>query len=523
MKKIKNITSYTLLFALSMSLFSCSKDFNEVNTDPIGKSKTTANQLLAPALVNVLSANMVRNRNFNNELMQVTVDLGDSEGKVFRYDIRRNVADYTWNIWYPELTNLKNIWTIASQPESLNKSYQAISLITEAWVSQLLTDVYGDVPYSQANKGKEGIIEPIFDKQKDIYLDLFKKLEDANTLLSSGDAIIATGDPVYQGDITKWRRFGNSLYLRLLLRVSGKTEVSAQVVSKIKEMIDTNPTKYPIMQNNTHTAKILWNGTNSSSAVYSSPFMINVRAVDFRTPAICAFFIDNLWNWQDPRIVTSFGKNGISRLGIAPGSIGFAGVPSGYDAGSSIQRQAYFYSDATTNNPTTLQTDPYTGIIMNVAEVDFILAEAAAKGWINGTGESYYYKGIADAINYWLPNVLINPNDPAVKDYAVKADIDWENSLPLNTTTPGTASKMELIMLQKYYANFLVDFQQWFEYRRTGHPFLPKGTGLVNGGKMPARLNYPSISQSTNPTNYKNAVATQGTDDINTLVWWQKP
>lgn len=520
---MKNLKIYTLLLVLGVSFLSCKKDFNAVNTDPIGKSSTTANQLLAPALVNVLNANMVRNRNFTSELMQVTVDIGDAEGKVFRYDVRRNLADYTWNTWYLELTNLKNIHTIASKAESSNKSYQAISMITEAWVFQLLTDVYGDVPYLQANQGKDGVLEPAFDKQKDIYLDLFRKLEEANTLLASGEAIVPTGDPVYQGDVSKWRRLCNSLYLRLLMRISGKAEVSATVIAKIKDMVDTNPAKYPIMQNNSHTAKILWNGTNSSTAVYSSPFMINVRAVDFRTPAICAFFIDNLWNWKDPRIVTSYGKNGISRLGIAPGSIGFAGVPSGYDAGSSIQRQAYFYSDATTNNPTTLQTDPYTGIIMNVAEVDFILAEAAAKGWINGTGETYYYKGIADAINYWLPTVWTNPADPAVKAYAVAADIDWNDALPLNSTTPGTGSKMELIQLQKYYALFLVDFQQWLEYRRTGHPFLPKGSGLANGGKMPARLNYPLISQSTNPTSYKNAVATQGADDINTLVWWQKP
>ncbi|KQB98609.1 SusD/RagB family nutrient-binding outer membrane lipoprotein [Pedobacter sp. Hv1] len=520
---MKKITTYTLLFIFGISFFSCTKDFNEINTDPIGKSTATANQLLAPALVNILSANVVRNRNFTNELMQVTVDLGDSDGKIFRYDIRRNLSDYTWNSWYPELTNLKDIYTIASKPATLNKSYQAISLITEAWVFQLLTDVYGDVPYFKANQGKDGILEPAFDQQKDIYLDLFKKLEEANKLLAEGTAIVPTGDPVYQGDIAKWRRFGNSLYLRLLMRVAAKPEVSAQVIAKMKEMVDVNPLNYPIMQDNTHTAKILWNGTNSTTAVYSSPLMINVRAVDFRSPAISDFFIGNLSIWADPRINPTLGKNNVNRYGIAAGKNGYVGVPSGYPQGGAVTKQAYFYSDATTNNPTTLQTDPFTGIIMNVAEVDFILAEAAAKGWINTTGENYYYKGIADAVNYWLPNLWANSSDPAVKAFAVAADIDWDNSYPLNTTTPGTQSKMELIHLQKYHALFLVDFQQWFEYRRTGHPFLPKGSGLANNGKMPARLSYPVISQSTNPTSYKNAVAVQGADDINTLVWWQKP
>ncbi|WP_131537936.1 SusD/RagB family nutrient-binding outer membrane lipoprotein [Pedobacter nototheniae] len=522
MKTINKIISYTLIGSLSTLFFSCKKNFNEVNTDPIGKSSVNANQLLAPALVNILNANMVRNRNFNNELMQVTVDISDAEGKVFRYDVRSTWADYTWNTWYPELTNLRDIYTIANKPESLNASYKGISLITQAWVFQLLTDVYGDVPYFDANKGKEGIYEPAFDKQKDIYLDLFTKLEEANKLLAEGKTIISTSDPVYQGDISKWRRLGNSLYLRLLLRVATKAEVSTQVIAKIKEIADTNTANYPIMENNSHTAKILWNGTNSSTAAFSSPFMINVRAVDFRTPAITDFFIGNLAIWADPRVNPAFGKNNVSRFGIAPGPAGLIGVPSGYDSGTSIIKQSYFYSDAQ-NAGVTLQTDANTGIIMNCAEVDFILAEAAARGWINGTGETYYLKGIADAVNYWLPDRFTSVTDPALISYVNAADITWNNNFPLDNLTPGTASKLQLIHLQKYYAMFLVDFQQWIEYRRTKHPFLPKGTGLANGGKMPARLNYPIVTQSTNPTSYKNAVASQGTDGINTLVWWQKP
>ncbi|RYF14025.1 MAG: SusD/RagB family nutrient-binding outer membrane lipoprotein, partial [Flavobacteriales bacterium] len=294
------------------------------------------------------------------------------------------------------------------------------------------------------------------------------------------------------------------------------------VIAKMKEMIDTNPADYPIMQNNTHTAKILWNGTNSSTAVYSSPFM-NIRAVDFRTPAISEFFLSNLSNWADPRINSNLGVGGITRWGIAQGPGGYVGVPSGYASGTGVIKQAYFYSDGQVTNGTTLQTDRFTGIIMNVAEVDFILAEAAAKGYINTTGEAYYYKGMADEINYWMPAIFANPTDPLVKAYAINADIDWDNALPTNSLTPGTNSKMELIHLQKYYAMFLVDYQQWIEYRRTGHPFLKQGIGLANGGKMPARLNYPLLTQSSNPTSYANVIAAQGPDEINTLVWWQKP
>ncbi|RZK43976.1 MAG: SusD/RagB family nutrient-binding outer membrane lipoprotein [Pedobacter sp.] len=521
--KFKNITSRILLLAITVSFLSCKKNFSEINTDPIGVGAVTPDKLLAPSLTNVLGTNLIRNRSINNELMQVTVDLADAEGRIFRYDVRRNVADAPWNGWYIEMTNFKDIYAIASQPETLNKSYQGIALIAEAWTTQLITDTYGDVPFSEANKGKQGNLEPVFDKQKDIYLELFNKLEEANTLLTDGQAIVPTSDPVFKGDIAKWRRLGNSLYLRLLLRVAHKAEVSAQATAKLREIVDGNPAKYPIMLNNSHTARILWNGTNSSTALYSSPYMVSVRAVDFRTPGITQFFMDNLSTWADPRINQSYGRNNVNRWGIAPGPAGYVGVPSGTPIGNTPVKQAYFYSEGQTGSPLTLQTDTATGVIMNVAEVDFILAEAAARGWISGTGENYYYKGIADAINYWIPSLYPNGDDAAVRNYATLGDFDWNSALPLDNLTPGSQSKLQMIHLQKYYALFLVDFQQWFEHRRTGHPFLPKGTGLVNGGRMPSRLYYPVLTQSANSTNYRNAIAAQGADDINTLVWWQKP
>jgi len=531
MKNNKNTIIYFLLTLVCLSTFSCKKDFNETNIDPIGKRVVEAHQLMASSLVNVLSTNMVRNRNFNNELMQVTVDISDADSKVFRYDFRRTWADYTWNNWYVNLTDIADIHTIASKPESLNKSYQGISLILQAWVYQLLTDTYGDVPYTEANRGwidgRPGILEPAFDKQKDIYLSLFDKLEQANELLKEGTEIVKTSDPVYQGDVSKWRRFGNSLYLRLLLRISGKSETAAMVIAKIKEIVDTNPTEYPVMENNSHTAKILWNGTNSTTALYSSPFMVSVRPVDFRGSAICEFFVNRLAAWNDPRIRPSLGTSNVPRLRIAQGSNGYTGVPSGYAQGGGIIKQAYFYSDGqilsgTTTYPT-LQTDPYTGIIMNCAEVSFIKAEAAARGWINGPVENYYYKGMADAINYWLPTYISSPTDANFIQYVTEADLLWDNTQPLDDLTPGSNSQLEMIHVQKYYAMFLVDFQQWFEFRRTGHPILPKGTGLANGGVMPARINYPAVTQSTNPTSYKNAIAAQGPDNINTMVWWQRP
>lgn len=509
--KISQLIACLLLSTVLIT--SCTKNFKEINTDPNGTMHAYPEQLLAPALVNTLSCNMSRNRSFNNELMQVTVSQSDADAAVFRYNFPVSWSNYLYNAWYGELVNFRDIYFLASDSVTYNQSYMGISLICQSWIYSLLTDTYGDVPFSDALLGRDSLnFMPRFDKQKDIYLGIFKNLETANTLLSKGTGISSANDPVYTGDVSKWRKFGNSLYLRLLLRISGKAEVKDSCISKIQQIV-ANPSTYPIMTSNADAAILRWTGTGP----YVSPWY-SVRAQDFRAVAICSFFIDHLNTWNDPRInVPVYGTNGVNRWGIAPISGEYKGVASGYTAGQGDAKGSYFYSlDQTVNNSTPpancLQIEPLTGMMMNYAELQFILCESAAKGWISNTSaETYYNNGVYNSITQWLPNW-----DGKVTDYLTAADIQWDNSLSLD-------SKMEMIQLQKYYALFCTDLQQWFEYRRTGHPILPKGAGLGNGGVMPARMQYPAYLIGSNPKNYAAAVADQGADAISTQVWWQKP
>jgi hypothetical protein len=513
MKKYKLIIG-GILFSVLLS--SCTKNFEEINTNPNNIPNALPQQLLAPTLVNTLNYTMIRNRNFNNELMQVTVNQSDAEGQVFRYDFRSNWSDYLYNGLYSGLTNFKEIYRLASDSGvNYNKSYMGISLVCQSWAYSILTDTYGDIPYSQSNLGKDSLLyEPTFDLQKDIYLDMFQKLEQANTLLSSNAAIIAASDPVYAGNISKWRKFGNSLYLRLLLRLSAKADVAAQVTAKIKDIVETNAATYPVFASNDESAILRWTGI----APYTSP-LVAVREQDFRAPGLATFFIQNLVNWNDPRIdIPTYGSGGFNRWGIAPYSGAYLGIPSGYAPGENPVKKSYFYSNT---SAVTLQTEPMTGMMMNYAELKFILAEAAAKGWISGSAETYYNDAALNSITLWLPlwPTIINSQTGLLNNintFLIAGDIQWNNAATLE-------EKMERIHLQKYYALFLTDMQQWFEYRRTGHPIVPKGLGLRNNGEMPARMTYPVYVQSSNPSNYIAAIAAQGPDLISTKVWWQKP
>ncbi len=487
----------------------CDKGFQELNTNPTTTTNAYPYQFMANALINSVTYNMNRNRNFTNELMQVTVSIGDGDGKVFRYDFRRSWADYLWNGHFIELSNYKDMYTKALEPINFNRSYQGISLILQTWTYSILTDMYGDIPYSQSNLGRDSLLfEPKFDAQQDIYVDMFNKLDSANTLLKSGDAIEATHDPIYGGTVANWRKLGNSLFLRLLLRVAHKPEVQEYATAKIKEILETNASNYPIIASNSESAILRWTGEGA----YVSPY-VSTRVQDFRAVSLAEFFIDFLRNTNDPRInIPTYGTSGVNRWGIAPVSGDYVGVPSGYAAGSEdYSKMSYFYSSDQNSGVNSLQTESQTGIIMNFAEIQFIKAEAALKGYFNGDPKTYFNSGAEASITLWIPTWA-----EGIENHLTASDVAWDDSESFD-------DKMERIHMQKYIALFLVDMQQWYEYRRTGHPVLPKGAGLQNGGEMPSRMYYPVYVQSSNPVSYNEAVARQGADAINTKVWWQKP
>lgn len=464
------------------SLVSCTKNFSELNTSKDGAVMTTPETLLGPAVHDVLKRNLNRCLRLTHELMQVHVTLSDSD-EIHRYVIRPQESDYMWNNWYLQLTNIRDMYTGGDAINS--NAYMGISLVLDAWVSSLLTDVYGDIPYFDANKGREGILQPRFDRQKAIYEDLFKKLEKANELFKTASLVDTEAklDPIYAGDLTKWRKFGNSLYLRLLLRVSGTGELNA--VSKIGEIVDTKKTNYPIFTSNNDSAILKFQTT----APYLSEFA-EYRDLDFQVNnSLGEFFIDNLNEWNDPRREKWASKRDNA----------YVGIQSGYPVGQVPAPQSQYLAS--------LKSEPLLGNIINYPELQFILAECALKGYIPGDAQPYYEAGVTAAITMWGLTVPTG--------YLTDSSAQWYPN-------DDASLKLHKIMLQKYYSLFFTDFQSWIEYRRTGFPVLPKGFGLQNDGVMPTRLKYPVNVQRVNRENYLTAVANMGGDDLKTKVWWNK-
>ncbi len=459
----------------------CTSDFEELNTDPNRIEKISPGTLLNPIIYEMASFNTSRSNAFTFDLMQVALPYPSTSGGVHRYDISESAGNSTWNTYYKWLINIKEMREAAVAANDAN--YEAIALTLNAWTYSLLTDSFGDVPMEEASRGAERIFQPAFNTQQEIYTRILADLETANGLFNTTQPLTYGTEILYANEVANWQRFCNSLHLRLLLRVSKREEMNAN--ARMAEIVN-NPAQYPVFTKNEEAAILKITGVVPNVSPWG-------RAIDFTTfRAAGKFFVDNLNDFEDPRRAKF-----ITQARSADGKtlIGYQGIPSGYSGNDS----QFDYQPSNVN--IALVTAPMISVIMSYAEVEFIKAELAQKGIISGNAQEYYEKGVKAAIEQWGAAM------PA--DYFTNPKAAYDGTF-------------ERIMLQKYYALYFNDYQQWFEYRRTGLPELPKGDAMLNDKRVPVRFRFPTTVQTNNTVNYQKAVAAMGGDDINTKVWWEK-
>ena len=483
MKTIKIIS--ILLVLLSLTLGSCD-NFTELNKDPNRIDKVTPGALLNPILYNLAVFNWNRSNSFTMELMQVSLPT-NSSGGISRYNFSDNTGSSTWDTYYLWLNNIKEMENLAITFNDPN--YQAVALTLRSWVMELLADSFGDVPMNEASNGSGGIFQPKFDSQDQIYTQILADLEKANMLFNNasglkfnpeGDFLFGTTDLLVSGQsagIVKWKKFCNSLHLRIALRMVNINNSKAKTDI---EAIFANPATYPVFTQNSESALLNISGVFPQSVPLT-------RAVDFTSyRGVASFFINNLNTWNDPRRPVWCTTSG----GV------YVGWPSGYNVAPTVP-------SSPSNMNQNLAVAPVKVVIFPYAEVEFIRAEAAYYGW-NTAGKSAndsYIAGVTAAIQQWGAVVPANY---------------------FNNTAAAYNNTLERIILQKYYALFFCDYQQWFELMRTGYPVLPLGDGVAAGNKMPTRFKYPSTVQKTNLKNYQDVVAKLGGDNFNIKLWWQK-
>ncbi|WP_187477580.1 SusD/RagB family nutrient-binding outer membrane lipoprotein [Amniculibacterium sp. G2-70] len=482
MKKIL----FTILMASSLvAIHSCGRDFEEINTDTSKILNPSVGSLLAPVQLEMSTYNYKRANDYTFDVMQSALDFPNEGNTYSRYYLTEASGTGFWNTSYKWLKQVRDM-RIAAEKEN-DKNYLAIAKVMNAWIYSNLTDAFGDIPFSEALKMEEGIMKPKFDKQKDIYTALLNDLKEANSLFDTTKKLSEI-DLFYNANnsndgILQWKKFCNSLSLRLLTRSLNKNG-DLNVHVRIQEIVN-NPTVYPLFTSNTDSAVLSLSGI----APYLPPV---ARPQDFTTGrAAGEFFIDEMKKNNDPRMSMFFST---AKDLATNTSIGYKGAPSGYQLGT-----VFSYQPSNLNQ--NLAKAPMKILLMTYSELQFILAELSFKNIIGGNTETYYKNGVTSIIEQWGAVVPAN--------YFTNTNVAYNQSL-------------ERIMLQKYLSLFFVDHQQWYEFNRTGLPMLPNNGGLMNDGKMPKRFMYPPNAKVMNPENYQNAAQAIGGDNINTKLWWQQ-
>lgn len=489
MKKLSSIKTILILTIGLTASVSCTKDFQELNTDPNRLEIVSPGALLTPIIYNMSTYFTVRSYDFTWQIMQVGLPNPSMANGVHRYEVNENAGNGTWNACYNWLANIREM-EYAADAYNL-PVYRAVAATLRAYIAGILTDSFGDIPYSEALLAEQGITQPRFDTQEEVYNSLINGLIAANEIYSDSPLPMNGDDLLYQNDMAKWRKFNNSLLMRLYLRLSKKTEY--QAYEKLQEMIN-QPELYPVFASNAEAALVSINGMSPFDYAWG-------RRQDYvNFEAMSSFFVDLLNRQEDPRRPLFMTQASQLQDGVLV-PIGYKGIPSAHSGDES----QFNYNPSTPNGDLMVHTTLGTAIIeviMTYAEVELIKAEVALHFGDLATAKVAYDKGVAAGITQWM-------NAQLPEDYLTHPAVAFNGS-------------MEQLMHQKYIALFMNDYQQWFEYRRTGYPELPKTEYMWHEGVMPTRFQYHNDVRRFNPNHYQEAADRIGGDQVLTKVWWER-
>jgi len=512
MKHIKTLSAACLLAALCLQT-ACTTDFEEINTNP---NKMTVGDLQPSNLFEPLLYDGSKNWQkytwyWNNELIQFTAFTGGTTRQEHRYFISEQDYQSLWNFYSGYANNAVHMQQLAENSGSV--AYQAMSLTLKVLFMSNLTDLFGDIPYKEAFQAREagGTTTPVYESQKEVYEDMFADLEAANDLYATDPTMIDTSmDGMYKGDMTLWRKFNNSLYLRLICRVGGRSEM--QPGTRMNAIIG-NPDKYPVFTSNDDNARVNYSGVSPYISYFDptttteSDFTTAGRKLTEQFIKMTVVSQNDIQTYEDPRL-SIWGKKKDAK-GRWKGTVAgctFAQMNDA-DAGSSLL------------NYKVLCRATAPSFFMSYDEVEFILAEAALKGWISGgetAAHAHYEAAVTASMEKWSEfgqyaetPVTISADD--ITTFLVSDLASWD----------GHEDKDKLVAEQKFLALFWTGMEAYHEYRRTGYPELTIGEGTYNDHILPTRFAYPSVSVATNSAHVQEALQRMGGDnDMKTPVWW---
>jgi hypothetical protein len=505
---MKNIR-YTLLISALTGLLivsSCTKSFDEMNVDPNNPTAIGSQFLLPYAIetsVNRYWGGNVRFERMNLDaatlwIQYLSRNIYSNEGD--NYGISPALTNNNWRSLFNDgQVNFQRIIMQSGEGGSRpNSNYEGVALVMRSWVFSVLTDCFGAIPYSEALKGTatESVYSPAYDSQEQIYAGLLNDLKQANEKLVVGGPAVS-GDILYGGDILKWKKFANSLRLRLANRQAAKKPNESRAI--MAEIL-ADPATYPVFTSNADNAMLRHTAVLPSNNRWHQ-VMVQEGRTDWN---MSKSFIDKLKGLDDARIsVFARPQNGQ-----------YDGIPNGLPDAIATT----FLSTASTLG-SRFMMDRTPSVLMTLSELQFILAEAALDGDITGDAQAFFEAGIRASFDLYT-----DANTPYQNPAAGISPLQLADGyLDTYMATVGAVTK-EKVMEQKWIALFGQGIEAWTEYRRTGLPVLPARDARAvfeNDGVLPTRLSYPPSEYSLNEANITQGIQLNGgPDNMKTKLWW---
>ena len=415
-------------------------------------------------------------------------------------------AGYSSSLWDRYYANVaKNVEDLLVQvcddPEQVN--YCSTGRVLRVFMYHRLTDLYGDVPYSEAGQGfLEGNIMPKYDTQEEIYADMLKELEEAAAAFDASKPT-PDGDLIYDGDVDQWKKFSYSMMLRLGMRLTEVDPGAAQ--SWVQKAIAGG-----VMESNEDNAAVphdpnAWR--NGIGEVFDADGNQHMSET----------FVSAMQSRDDPRL-TAYGQ-------VPVAGADAVGLPNGFNA-TTIQDHPTWVPCEGDPAPSPCGMDVYMDVnpeivdfddpmfFQTYAEVEFLLAEAAVRGWGASDAGSHYEDGVRAAMQRLSAYGGVGVAEDAIDAYLAENPFDDSD----------TEASLAQLGYEYWAATFLNEYETFANWRRTGYPVLTPVDypGNVTGGTIPRRLRYNDSEAVSNTENYNAALAQQGPDLFTTRVWWDE-
>ncbi|GGH18308.1 SusD/RagB family nutrient-binding outer membrane lipoprotein [Mucilaginibacter phyllosphaerae] len=467
--------------AILLSVTACKKDLEEINKNPNASETAQPDYLLTGTTKAIADTYWGTANNMDASLLFVQnwskIQYTDPD----RYIYTNSSFQELWTTGYTRgITNLNQL--IKTADAQANPNYKGVALVLRSWVFTLLTDNYGDIPYSQAANIKE-YLTPVYDKQKDVYFAVLEDLRSAQEALNAAGPAIS-GDIIYGGkpnQIGLWKKFANSLRLRIALRIADREPEKAKQV-----LADVQAEGSGYISDNSEIAQLVYSTSPNQNPISN---LFDTRD-DYR---ISKTIVDKLFELNDPRlpIYASPTKDATPKT--------YVGLPNGLLVGD-----ASAYGFTKTSKPGTYFLAPNApAVIISYAEVLFGRVEAAARGFTTENAADLYKQAITASLKQY------GIADAAVTAYTTLPAVQYD-----------AANYKKAIGDQKWIALFGQGLEAFAEWRRLDYPQLQPAAAGTLGGKIPVRFIYPGTEQSLNGTNYRAAVAAQGADALTTKLWF---